>query len=156
MPQRNIFTSAILASSLCLGLGAQAGGHGDNPAVDARQGQMQIMSLNIAVLGQMARGNTEYDADAAMAAAANLAAMGQLDQRFFWVPGTDTDTIEGTRALPVIWENADDVIRISGEFGTAAAALAEVAGDGLAPMQAALGPVGAACGACHDTYRQPR
>lgn len=156
MPQLRILSSVIVAGSLFLGLSAQAGGHGGNPAVSARQGQFQIISLNIGVLGQMARGNVEYDADAALAAAANLAAMGQLDQQFFWPIGSDNASIEGTRALPAIWENTDDVFRIWSEFGTAAAALAEVAGDGLEPMQAALGPVGAACGACHDTYRAPR
>jgi hypothetical protein len=31
--------------------------------------------------------------------------------------------------------------------------LAAVAGDGLDPMRAAFGPVGAACGACHDATR---
>ena len=31
-----------------------------------------------------------------------------------------------------------------------------VAGNGLEAMQAAVGPVGATCGACHDAYRQPQ
>jgi cytochrome c556 len=38
-------------------------------------------------------------------------------------------------------------------FGAAATGLAAVAGDGLDPMRAAFGPVGAACGACHDAYQ---
>ena len=156
MSQPKILTSAIFVASLCLGLGVQAGGHGADPAVTARQGHMQILSLNLGILGQMARGNTEYDADAASAAASNLALMGQINQLAYWTPGTDTDSIEGTRALPALWENISDVIRISQEFSTTSAALAEVAGDGLDPMRAALGQVGATCGACHDDYRQPR
>ena len=44
-------------------------------AVGARQGQFKIMALNVGVLGNMARGNTEYDAGQASAAAANLVAL---------------------------------------------------------------------------------
>lgn len=147
------FLAATLAVST-LAMAAQA--QDSNPAVNARQGQFQIMALNIGVLGQMARGNTEYDAEAAQAAANNLLTMSQIDQRFHWVPGTDTDSIEGTRALPAIWAEDSQVLEIWGRYGEAAGGLAAVAGDGLEAMQAALGPVGAACGACHDDYRQPQ
>lgn len=127
----------------------------DLPApVQARQGQFQIMALNIGVLGNMARGNTEYDAEAAQTAANNLVTMSQIDQSFHWPEGTDNFALEGTRALPAIWENLPDVIAKWQAFGAAAEGLAAVAGDGLDPMRTALGPVGATCGDCHDTYRQ--
>ena len=155
MPQPRIL-STIAVASLLLGMSAQAGGHGANPAVAARQGHMQIMSLNIGILGQMARGNTEYNAESAAAAASNLALLGMVNQMAYWPEGTDSDSIEGTRALPAIWENIGDVIRISQEYASTTAALSEVAGNGLDEMRAALGPVGATCGACHDDYRQPR
>lgn len=134
-------------------LAASAGGHGGNPAVDARQGHMQVMALNIGVLGNMARGNADYDADSAQAAANNLLTISQLDQRFYWPVGTDNATIENTRALPAIWEAGSRVGEIGGEYSAAVEGLAAVAGDGLDAMRAALGPVGAACGACHDDYR---
>ncbi|MEJ6388634.1 c-type cytochrome [Gymnodinialimonas ulvae] len=150
-----ILLSTALAAALAggLSLGATAGGHGGNPAVDARQGQFQIMALNIGVLGNMARGNTDYDAGAAQAAANNLLTISQLDQQFHWPEGTDNASIEGTRALPAIWEDGSRVLEIWGEFGTGAEGLAAVAGDGLDAMRAALGPVGASCGSCHDDYR---
>jgi hypothetical protein len=59
----------------------------------------------------------------------------------------------GTRALPEIWENLADFQEKYMAFGAAAEGLAAVAGDGLDPMRAAFGPVGAACGACHDATR---
>lgn len=146
-----IFLSAALAGGVALT--ATAGGHGGNPAVDARQGQFQLMALNIGVLGNMARGNTDYDAEAAQAAANNLLTISGLDQRFHWPEGTDNESIEGTRALPAIWEDGSRAFEIWGEFGAGAEGLAAVAGDGLDAMRAALGPVGAACGSCHDDYR---
>ncbi len=128
----------------------------DLPApVQARQGQFQIMALNIGVVANMARGNTEYDAASAQAAADNLVAISMLDQSFHWPEGTDNMALEGTRALPAIWENLPDVVEKWGAFGAAAQGLAAVAGGGLEGMQAALGPVGGSCGACHDAYRAP-
>jgi len=125
-------------------------------AVSARQSQFRILSANIGVLGNMARGNAEYDAEAAAAAANNIRAISELNQRFNWPAGSDNATIEGTRALPVIWENVPDLVSKWQDLNTAATALDAVAGNGLDEMRAALGPVGAACGACHDTYRAPQ
>lgn len=127
-----------------------------NPAVAARQGLMQEMSLNLGVLGGMARGTTDYDPETAQAAADNLVAIGMIDQRFHWPEGTDSDSIEGTRALPAIWAAESGMLAIWDDFDTAAAGLAAAAGGGLDPLRAAMGPMGATCGACHDTYRQSR
>ncbi len=148
-------TRLLLIAALAGGVAMTASAQDQNPAVGARQGQFQLMALNLGVLGNMARGNTEYDAEAAQAAADNLLTISGLDQRFHWPEGTDNASIEGTRALPAIWEDGSRVLEIWGEFGTGAEGLAAVAGDGLAAMQGALGPVGAACGACHDDYRAP-
>ena len=147
------FSRILIASALTSALALSATAQESNPAVDARQGQFQVMALNIGVLGNMARGNTDYDAETAQAAANNLLTISQLDQRFHWPVGTDNASIEGTRALPAIWEEGSRVIEIWGEFGAGAEGLAAVAGDGLDAMRAALGPVGAACGSCHDDYR---
>lgn len=150
-PKRYIVAGAVLAA---IGFGATAIAQSDvPPAVEARQGQFQIMALNLSVLGNMARGNTDYDAAQAQAAANNLVAISSLDQSFHWPAGTDNESISGTRALPAIWENLPDVVSKWGDFGTASVALAAVAGDGLDAVRGAIGPVGASCGACHDVYR---
>ena len=125
-------------------------------AVSARQSQFRILSMNVGVLGNMARGNSEYDAEAAAAAANNIRAISELNQRFNWPEGSDNAAIEGTRALPAIWENVPDLVSKWQNLNTAAVALDAVAGNGLDEMRAAFGPVGAACGACHDAYRAPQ
>ena len=143
-----------IAALAAFGVGATAVVAQDLPApVQARQGQFQIMALNIGVLANMARGNAPYDAASAQIAADNLVAMSSIDQSFHWPEGTDNVSLVGTRALPEIWENLPDVIAKWQAFGAAAQGLAAVADDGLEPMQAALGPVGGSCGACHDAYR---
>lgn len=153
MTMRNAVIGLTAVSTLALGATSVLAQDLPFP-VQARQGQMKVMALNLGVVGNMARGNTDYDAEAAQAAADNLVAISMVDQRFHWPEGTDNFALDGTRALPAIWEDmagfAEDYVAL----GAAAEGLAEVAGDGLDPMRAALGPVGEACSACHDDYRE--
>ncbi|SNR99828.1 c-type cytochrome [Antarctobacter heliothermus] len=124
-------------------------------AVKARQGQFNIMALNLGILGGMARGTVDYDADAAQAAADSLVAVSMVSQPALWPEGTDSMSIDGTRAMPAIWENIDDVMAKWAGFGEAATAMAAVAGTGKDAIGPNMGALGAACKACHDTYRAP-
>ena len=101
--------------------------------VQARQGQFKMMGLNIGVLVAMARGEADYDADRAQAAADNLVTLSSIDQSFHWPEGSDNMTLVGTRALPEIWDNLPDVLDKWGAFGAAADGLAAAAGEGLDP-----------------------
>lgn len=126
-----------------------------DPAVKARKALMQLYAYNLGQLGAMAKEEAPYDAEAAGNAAANLAALSMLDQSTMWPAGTDSDSMEGSRALPDIWNNIDDVIMKSVALNEAAVAMEAAAGTDLASLQGAIGPVGQACGACHKAYRQP-
>ncbi len=135
---------------------AFAGGHAGNPAVKARKAHMQLYAFNLGTLGAMAKGEVEYDAGAASAAASNLAAVASLNQMAYWAPGTSSDDLPGeSRSLPAIWEEGSKAGEIGASFAEAAAALAAVAGDGKDAMAGAMGPVGGACSECHKAYRAP-
>ncbi|GGL80040.1 c-type cytochrome [Wenxinia marina] len=123
-------------------------------AVEARQSHMELQGMMVGVLGGMARGNMEYDAETAQAAADNLAALASMSHRFYWPEGTAAGEIEDSRALPAIWENPEEFQAHVDQLDEAAAGLVQVAGDGLEAMQAGLGPVGQACGSCHEDFRQ--
>ena len=146
----------LLAGSLIAAAGLSfAGGHGGNPAVKARKAHMQLYAHNIGILGAMAKGEAEYNADAASGAANNLATLAGLYQGSYWVPGTSNAELgDETTALPAIWESGSTAGQIGGQLAEAAAALAAVAGDGQAALGPTLGPVGKACGDCHKGYRQ--
>lgn len=151
--RRSLTVSLVLCGAIAAGT-AFAGGHTGNPAVKARKAHMQLYGHNLGILGGMARGNAEYNAEAASAAASNLAALAQLDQSTYWAPGTDSDALPGeSRALPALWENIPDAIEKGQALATAAMALSETAGDGLEAVQAGLGPVGRVCGQCHEAYQ---
>ncbi|WP_424969590.1 c-type cytochrome [Dinoroseobacter sp. S76] len=121
----------------------------------ARQGQFRLIALNIGVLGGMARGNVPYDAEMAQAAADNLVAVASLHQGAMWPEGSDSMSIDGTRAMPSIWEDNADFLSKWGDVATAAAGIAAVASDGQAALGPALGPLGATCKACHEAHRAP-
>ena len=151
----------ILISALILGTAgaAFAGGHGGNPAVKARKSHMQLYAHNLGVLGGMAKGEVEYNADLASAAAGNLAALTKLNQMSYWTPGTSSDDLpDESRALPAIWEEGgfSKAMEIGGALAAAAGELAAVAGNGQEAIGPALGPVGRQCGACHEAFQKPR
>lgn len=147
-------TGIVTAAALALPVAATAQ-NAFEAQVKARQGLMDVMALNLGVLGGMARGNMDYDAATAQAAADNLVAVSKVGHQFFWPEGSDNMSIDGTRALPAIWDNLDEVIADWTEFGAKAEALQAVAGDGLEALGPAIGGVGGTCQACHEDFRAP-
>lgn len=149
-------TTALAAAAIAAitGIAAAQGMDPLAAAVKARQSHMFLYQFNLMTLGGMAQGGVPYDTGAAQAAAHNLVALSGLDQSAYWLPGTAQGEIDGTRARPEIWNNIEDVMA-KVQALNAAATTAAAATD-LAGLQAAMGPLGAACGACHESYRAPQ
>lgn len=124
-------------------------------AIKARQSQMRLYAFNLGQLGAMAKGAIEYNADQASAAAGNLALLSKLNAGAMWVADSDALSAANTRALPEIWDNLADVGTKAQALAAAASAMDAAAGTGLTALQAAMGPLGAACGGCHKAYRAP-
>ncbi len=150
------FISAFVVAATAAAPAAMAQDRAMQNAIKARQGIFQNYQLMLVQLGGMARGNAPYDAEIAQAAADNLVALTLLDSRFSWPAGSDNGSVEGTRAKPEIWQNFDDVVAKAVALNQAAIALQAVAGDGQEALGPAVGAVGQACSACHDSYRAER
>ena len=142
--------------TLALAGAVWAGGHGGNPAVDARKAHMTLYQFHVTTLGNMARGNTDYNAEAASTAANAIVTLTTLDQSGYWVPGTDSDSVEGSRASATLWDNIPDAIAKGMATAEAAQVLASVAGDGSEAMVGGLQELNTACTACHRAYRVRR
>lgn len=124
-------------------------------AAQARQGLMHLFVWEAGPLFAMAKGDIAYDADLAKANAENLATLAEVDPVSLFVPGSSTDELgDKTLALPAIWENTDEFVAHDEDLRKATATLAEEAGKGLDAFRAAVGPVGRACGDCHDDFRK--
>lgn len=123
--------------------------------VEARHGYMKMLGLNMGVLAGMAKGEIAYDENAASAAAANIVALSTYDPVPMFVAGTSSDDIDGSEALPAIWDKPED---FAAGFVTLAEA-ATGAPDAVKGGQANIGPVlqklGGSCKSCHDDFRKP-
>ncbi len=147
-----VLVAAVMATS------AIGDGHADKAieaAVKARQSQMTLYAFNMGLLGAMAKGEVDYDATAASAAAGNLAALSRMDQSRLWPQGSDSEALglDTTKAAPAIWAAGSTVGEKGMAFGAAAMALEAAAGGGLDALRGAMGDVGKSCGGCHESYR---
>lgn len=125
-------------------------------AVKARQAQMTLYAFNLGLLGGMAKGQIDYDAEKAQAAASGIVAVSGLDASRMWLPGTDNTAFENTRALPAIWADGSDIGAKAMQLSVAASAMDAAAGQGLDALRGAMGGLGDACGSCHKAYRAPK
>ena len=152
-------SKVMMTAALAIVLGAGvtfAGSHADpaiQGAIKARQGQMNLYQLNVGLLFGMAKGDVEYNAEAAQGAANNLKALSMLDASAMWPQGSDMGSVEGTRAKAEIWTTFPAVFEKAGAMTAAATAVADVAGNDLASLQGAIGQLGGACNACHKEFR---
>jgi cytochrome c556 len=148
------FVKAIVPALGAAAIATAAFAQDDLPApVKARKAHMQLYGYNVGILANMARGNTEYDAEAATAAAESLTTLSGMNHERYWAPGTDNESLEGTKALPAIWDNLPDVIEKTEALHEASISLAGTAGDRIEALQGGLKQVGGACGDCHEDYR---
>ena len=145
--------SLTLLTAGAVAIGTMVLAQSAEDAVKARQAHMTLLAGNLGVLGGMARGNADYDAELAQAAADNLVALSSIDQRFYWPEGSSNAEIEGTKALPAIWEQPDEFAGHIADLLAASEAMAAAAGTGLEGLTGAMGGLGGACGACHQTFR---
>ena len=149
--KKTVFTLAAAAGLI----GTVALAQDFSANIKARQGQFRIMALNVGILGGMAQGKIAYDAEAAQRAADTLVAVSQIDPAPLWPEGSDNMSVDGTRAMPSIWDQHDDFLAKWGAFGTAAAEMQKVAATGQEALGPAMGKIGGTCKACHDSHRAP-
>lgn len=122
-------------------------------AVKYRQSAMFVMANHFGRIGAMVQGRAPYDAAAAAANADVAATMSRLPFAGF-VEGTSST--EKGRAKANIWtERAkfdEGAKKMQDEMAKLVAATKT---NNLDNVKAAFGPVGQACKACHDDYRNP-
>lgn len=145
-----LLTAAVIGVSATIALAQE----GPTSQQKARQGMMNIIVLNLGVLGRMAKGEVEFDAVEAQAAADTLVTVSQISQRNLWPEGSDNDASFTTEALAEIWEKPDEFRARWEDFGIAALGLQNAVAGGQAALGPAMGAAGKACGACHKPFRQ--
>ncbi len=152
----------VTACSLCLlslATVVKAADTDINAAIEDRRANLKGVSKNIKLLSGMAKGEIDYDADKATAAAAvineNAANLQATD---LWPEGSDLSATQhdGNRAKPDIWNDVSAFLAGFAELETASATLSAEAGNGLDALKANLGASGKTCKGCHQDFRGPK
>ncbi|WP_417526112.1 c-type cytochrome [Marinovum sp.] len=121
--------------------------------IKARQGTMWVIALNLGTLGAMAKGEAEYDAEAATAAAESIHGASMIHLSTLFPEGSDAGMNDASRAKEEIWANFADFEAKWGQLGAAAEKAAAEAGNGKDALGPLMGGLGGSCKACHDDYR---
>ncbi|MEL7000089.1 MAG: c-type cytochrome [Paracoccaceae bacterium] len=133
---------------------AMAADTAEEKAVKARRGYFQVVLINAGPLFGMAKGDIDYDAEAASTAAANLDALAGMNVLNMYPAGSDKPSLPGkSRAQDKIWSDLDGFVGKFQDFGKATDGLVAAAGNGLDALRPAVGALGASCKGCHDNYR---
>ena len=145
--------------ALLAGANAAMSGESEEKAVKARQALMQVYAFNLGQLGAMVKGEMDYNADLAKASADNLVKATSMNGMAMWPKGSslaDDVMAEKTWAKPEMWADGSDVGEKAKAMREAAVQMADVAGNGLDAVKAAMGGVGGGCKGCHEKFRQAK
>ncbi len=125
--------------------------------IKARQAVMQLYAFNLGILGAMAKGDTEYNAEQAGIAAASLNALANMNIGAMWPQGSHMKANPGiTWAKEENWTDYPKASEKAKAMKDAVAKMATDAGNGIDALRAAMGPVGGSCKGCHDDFRAPK
>ncbi|WP_136635541.1 c-type cytochrome [Pseudooceanicola onchidii] len=119
-----------------------------DPDVMNRMMGMSALADQMKVIGSMAKGQMDFDADAVNTALAKMSKEASYIPSLFEKKALDPKS----EALPVIWDEFDTFTARAKDLEAVTGSLAgtiETAAD-LGP---AMGQIGKACGACHADFR---
>ena len=143
--------SLVVLLSAALSLPAIAHIERSEPLQSLRQSYFAIVGMTFGPMGDMVKGDIEWNGEQFAAWASDLAAVSSVTVERGFAPGSEKGK---TRAKPEIWDNKADFEEKLGNFRMQAAKLAEVAATG--DRQAIAGQfrkTGGTCKACHDNYK---
>lgn len=150
---RRFVTAAAL---IALPLTGWANSEAIDNNVKARQGYFQMLSLNMGTLSGMAKGEIDYDEDAAALAAGNIEALTGFDLPSLFIEGSASDAVPASAAKPDIWSKPEEFSAKFAGLTQAAAGTADAVKGGQANIGPVLQGLGGACKACHDQFREKR
>ena len=124
--------------------------------IEARKAHMQVVKYNMGILGAMAKGKREYNAELAEAVANNLYAAASMNNMTMWPQGSD-NSVAGledlTKSKPEMWAADSKVGEKHEAWVKASEQMVSAAGQGLDSLKNAMGPLGKSCKSCHKAYK---
>ena len=139
----------IVVSVTALGTAALAHSGVKNPDVMNRMIGMTELSQQMKLIGDMAKEQTPFDAAAANAALDLMTEEASYIPSLFEIEALDPKS----EALPHIWTDFDDFTARANALEQTTAELSGTVTE-MNSLRVAVGRVGKACSACHETYRK--
>lgn len=141
---RLLSTALIGTLALCAGVAIAA--EATDPTAKARQELMDVIGMNMKVLGDMAGGKSAFDAAAAEGAKAALVAAAADIPAKFEPQASDPKS----RAKAEIWT---DFATFKGNADKLAAAATALDVASVDTVKAGMGAIGGVCKDCHTAFR---
>ncbi|MEE4187189.1 MAG: cytochrome c [Roseobacter sp.] len=139
----------VICLVLAMASGALAHVGVKNAAVMARMDAMKTIGAGMKTIGQMAKGETRFNATEARAAAADIARHAAQTHRLFEAREDDPKS----EAKAEIWENFAAFVAISDDLASIASNLSRTI-ETKADLPAAMAAMGRTCRDCHNLYRE--
>ena len=135
----------VSASSLMLMVSASSA----DPIKD-RQDKMKIVGKSMGIVGKMAKGQSAFDGEAALAA---FVAMKEAADGYETLFPAGTETGGKTEAAPAIFTDRKGFEAKVADFEASLVKVTAAAPENVAALGALVGEVGKNCGVCHKAYR---
>lgn len=142
----------IILAALALSISGFAFAHeGADGMVKERMDMMGEIGKGMKVIGEMIKGNVEFDPATAKAAALEI--YGHATHMPDMFPEGSTE--KPSEALPAIWENWEEFVALSDKLKVDAKQLGELSGTSASvdEIKTQFGLVGKSCGSCHEKFR---
>ncbi len=119
-------------------------------AIKDRQDKMKIVGKSMGIVGKMAKGQTDFDGEAALAA---FVAMKDAAEGYETLFPDGTETGGETEAAPAIFTDRAGFEAKVADFEASLVKVTTAAPASVEALGAMVGEVGQNCGACHKAYR---
>jgi cytochrome c556 len=151
---RKVWTSACAAAFIVSISGLAIAHSGATGIVKERMELMKGIANQMKTIGSMVKGERNFSAEEASAAASMIATKSENVSDLF----PEDSIMNPSEALPTIWEDWDAFVRLSEEMNTHAKTLAEASinADDVTTIRAAFVRLAKTCSSCHEDFRQDK
>ena len=152
---RSVLAGALAVAVAAVSFTAQAAVSPEDQ-IKLRKAGYSYMSWNMGkIKAQVIDQSVAYDQQQILSAANTLNAIANSGMGALYGPGTDRQVgSQTTRVKPEMFDNFDDVAKLSGDLSRATGELVAAAeADDQGAIRTAFSAVGQSCKGCHDKYR---
>lgn len=144
--------AVLVGATLLVAVSSLAFAHsGATGVVKQRMDMMGAIGDSMKTIGNMIKGQADFDADAVESAAMTIVGHAKEIPNLF----PEGSTQKPSEALPAIWEKWDEFVKITNQMKSDAQTLADAAKTATqaSDIRTQFVAMGKSCGSCHEQFR---